>query len=178
VKTGEDMSRYTEFTRALVRKFAHALLLTALLVTGTVMLIIVSNDNNPQSQQQTQQAQNDSKPAWGDEALSHVYHGMSKMSPIALANACGLGASSCFKCHNGRRAPAVDKKLWHTQHEPVNYSCAGCHQGNPRLMIKSMAHNKMLSDPRTNLKLACSTCHSGDDMAVLSKHYMSSQGEK
>lgn len=170
------MSRYTEFTRGLVRNFAHALLLTALLVMGTVMLIIATHDNKPQAQQV--QAQNDSKPAWGDEALSHVSSGLSRISPIALANACGLGASSCFKCHNGRRAPAVDKKLWHTQHEPVNYSCAGCHQGNPRLMIKSMAHNKMLSDPRTNLKLACSTCHSGDDMTVLSKPYMSLQGEK
>lgn len=172
------MSRYTEFARVLVRKFAHALLLTALLVTGTVMLFIASHDNNPQ----TQQAQNDSKQAWGNEALSHVYKGMSKISPIPLANACGLGASSCFKCHNGRRAPAVNmdakKAPWHTEHEPVNYSCAGCHQGNPRLMIKSMAHSKMLSDPRSNLKLACSTCHSGDDMTVLSKPYMSLQGEK
>lgn len=170
------MSRYTEFTRGLVRNFAHALLLTALLVMGTVMLIIATHDNKPQAQQV--QAQNDSKQAWGDEALSHVSSGLSRISPIALANACGLGASSCFKCHNGRRAPAVDKKLWHTQHEPVNYSCAGCHQGNPRLMIKSMAHSKMLSDPRTNLKLACSTCHAGVDMAVLSKPYMSLQGEK
>ncbi len=164
------MSRYTEFTRGLVRNFAHALLLTALLVMGTVMLIIATHDNKPQAQQV--QAQNDSKQAWGDEALSHVSSGLSRISPIALANACGLGASSCFKCHNGRRAPAVNmdakKAPWHTEHEPVN----------PRLMIKSMAHSKMLSDPRTNLKLACSTCHSGVDMTVLSKPYMSLQGEK
>ncbi len=75
--------------------------------------------------------------------------GLEKISPIALANACGMGASSCFKCHNGTRAaaPKSDKATdpWHPDHKTVNDSCVGCHNGNARLMKEEMAHAKMLS---------------------------------
>lgn len=37
---------------------------------------------------------------WGAEALQVVSDQAQQLSPIAIANACGLGASSCFRCHN------------------------------------------------------------------------------
>ena len=102
---------------------------------------------------------------WGAESLAALQDGLSKVSPIALANACGMGASSCFKCHNGKRAsaPSMDdaKAPWHTHHKKVNNSCAGCHKGNPRLMKEDMAHDKMIKSPRDGAE-SCGGCHKGD----------------
>lgn len=86
--------------------------------------------------------------------------------PMTPANACGLGASSCFKCHNGKRAalPASDpaKAPWHAHHAKVNNSCAGCHKGNPRVMKEDVAHAKLLAKPRDDSGGSCSTCHTSD----------------
>lgn len=102
---------------------------------------------------------------WGSESLIVLQDGLSKVSPIALANACGMGASSCFKCHNGKRAgaPNMDeaKAPWHTQHKKVNNSCVGCHKGNPRLMKEDLAHAQMVKSPRGGAEL-CGGCHKGD----------------
>src|SRR5674476_843754 len=61
---------------------------------------------------------------WGREAIGNVREYVAAISPIANANACGMGASSCFKCHNGIRAeaPKMDAKTapWHFNHESVN----------------------------------------------------------
>ncbi len=63
---------------------------------------------------------------WGSESLVELQTGLEKISPIALANACGMGASSCFKCHNGKRAAAANmdaaKAPWHADHKKVNNS--------------------------------------------------------
>lgn len=170
------MTRYIKFGKGLMRNFARALLHITLLVTGTTLVIISSSGND------TSLTQADPQVGWGHEALSQVVDSLADISPIPLANACGLGASSCFKCHNGKRAAAASmdaqKAPWHSNHAKVDNSCAGCHQGNPRLMKQEMAHSKMLSDPRSDLQQACSTCHSGGELDALSKPYTSLQGEK
>lgn len=103
---------------------------------------------------------------WGAEATVAVAEGVARLSPIALANACGLGASSCFKCHNGKRAaaPSMDAALspWHAQHAKTNNSCIGCHKGNPRIMKKDMAHSKLIAKPRDNAEQVCASCHKGN----------------
>ncbi len=102
---------------------------------------------------------------WGGEATAVLAQHASILSPIGLANACGLGASSCFKCHNGTRAPAPSKDPvkapWHAQHAKVNNSCVGCHSGNPRMMKEDMAHKNLLSKPRGSAE-ACGSCHTSD----------------
>lgn len=119
-------------------------------------------------------------PGWGSEALALVHEGSGRISPIPLANACGMGASSCFKCHNGKRAaaPAMDSTSapWHTQHKTVNNSCVGCHQGNPRVMKEAISHKGLIGDPRSDTGKACTSCHSGADMNELNKHYMTLVG--
>ena len=104
---------------------------------------------------------------WGDEFLAGVHEHVMAGLPIRVANACGLGASSCFRCHNGKRAeaPAMDpdKDPWHVQHQSVNNSCAGCHQGNPRLMKQDIAHAGLIGDPRQQPASSCFSCHTGAD---------------
>ncbi len=167
------MSRFFIFLRGMLRHFSRALLLVTLVVSVATLLVINQHSNDASS---VQAALDD---GWGSEVLSLAYDGISS-SIIPLANACGIGASSCYKCHNGKRAGAPDmdvkKAPWHKEHAKVNNSCAGCHKGNPRLMKESMAHNRMISDPRDKLQQACSTCHAGDDLDTLSKPYLSLRG--
>lgn len=105
----------------------------------------------------------DAAPAWGEEVLAETHASFAALSPIALANACGLGASSCFKCHNGKRAPqpaqSVETSPWHAQHLTVNYSCAGCHGGNPRILKQEIAHQKLIANPLTQPDKSCASCH-------------------
>ncbi len=108
---------------------------------------------------------------WGSKAIVLLHADLLSGAGIRPANACGLGATSCYKCHNGTQAAAPDNKPWHVQHIPVNYSCNGCHQGNPRLMNKVIAHSGLLSDPLTNPAKACATCHT--DPARLGKYLAS-----
>ncbi|KAA3626540.1 MAG: hypothetical protein DWQ09_16060 [Proteobacteria bacterium] len=122
-------------------------------------------------------------PGWGAEALNDDRgdHRVT-FNIIRPANACGLGASSCFKCHNGNRAvaPGMDAESdrWHTDHRSVNNSCAGCHQGNPRLMKEALAHTNMLANPLTNLDQACASCHRNTDVNELAKAYQAKSGGK
>ena len=168
------MSRFIILLRGLFRHFGRALLAITLVISATTLLIISQERNNDSS---LQTAGHD---GWGSEALSMAYDGISS-SIIPLANACGVGSSSCYKCHNGKRAgaPNMDstKAPWHKEHAKVNKSCAGCHKGNPRLMREKMAHNRMISDPRDEIQKACSTCHKGDDLETLNKPYISLRGK-
>lgn len=109
--------------------------------------------------------------AWGQEAVSVR---AASWSPIPLANACGLGASSCFKCHNGSRAaaPKMDKEAgpWHAQHAHVNDDCVGCHAGNPRIIKQELAHAALIADPRTKPE-RCAACHKSEDTTALLQPY-------
>ncbi len=124
-----------------------------------------------------------SEQAWGDALLENINRCVIAVLPIRVANACGLGASSCFRCHNGKRAasPGADPKKnpWHKQHEVVNYSCAGCHKGNPRLMKKKIAHSRLIADPRQQPAKSCFNCHTADDSQKLVDRYLqlSKKGE-
>lgn len=110
--------------------------------------------------------------AWGKEVLHVSEEPGFSLSLIAPANACGLGASSCFKCHNGRRAAEPPADAWHSDHARVNNSCVGCHQGNPRLMREAMAHTNLLADPRSTPDVSCAGCHQNKDevTAYLTKY--------
>ena len=112
---------------------------------------------------------------WGREAIGNVQEYVAAMSPIANANACGMGASSCFKCHNGIRAeaPKMDAKTapWHFNHESVNGDCVGCHKGNERLIKKELAHTGLIKDPRMSVADTCDNCHKSGNSAELNKRY-------
>lgn len=121
-------------------------------------------------------------PAWGSEALQGARERAFEWAPFPVANACGIGASSCFKCHNGTRAvaPASDRKIapWHPDHKVVNDSCVGCHGGNARIIKKEIAHTSMVKDPRTT-PAACSHCHkSGNEPALLKSYQVAATGGK
>lgn len=107
---------------------------------------------------------------WGHEAIANVQQHMRKISPIADANACGMGASSCFKCHNGARAVAPRAEKWHTDHKSVNDSCVGCHKGNARLIKAELAHAGLVKDARTQPD-NCAVCHKGGNTAALLASY-------
>lgn len=113
---------------------------------------------------------------WGQQAIGDVREYAASFSPIASANACGLGASSCFKCHNGLRAPApiMDAKTapWHRDHESVNGDCVGCHKGKERLIKKELAHGGLIKDPRMKVAETCDTCHKSGNSAELNKRYL------
>ncbi len=111
---------------------------------------------------------------WGSEVLAAAREHAFELAPFAVANACGIGASSCFKCHNGTRAaaPKSDKTAspWHPDHKTVNDSCVGCHAGNARLIKKEIAHTQLISDPR-GAPERCAGCHKSGDSAALLKTY-------
>lgn len=113
-------------------------------------------------------------PEWGGEALAAAAERAFEWVPIPVANACGIGASSCFKCHNGSRAaaPKADKASapWHPQHKTVNNSCVGCHAGNARIIKKEIAHTALVKDPRGSPE-ACGKCHKAGNAADLLKSY-------
>ena len=110
---------------------------------------------------------------WGAESIAALPERLMPGSLIAPANACGMGASSCFQCHNGNRAEAPSDEAWHTEHAAVNNSCVGCHKGNPRLMREDMAHRNLIVDPREKPAETCANCHRGDDLDALRASYSS-----
>ena len=116
-----------------------------------------------------------SSAGWGHEAVGDLRDYAAALSPIASANACGLGASSCFKCHNGTRAaaPKMDAKTgpWHFDHKSVNGDCVVCHKGNERLIKKELAHTGLVKDPRTKVADTCQSCHKSGNTADLNKRY-------
>jgi hypothetical protein len=123
---------------------------------------------------QTVVVRGDVQAEWGGEALAAVAERAFEWAPIPVANACGIGASSCFKCHNGSRAAAPKADLasspWHPQHKTVNNSCAGCHAGNARIIKKEIAHTGLVKDPRASSE-ACGKCHQAGNAADLLKSY-------
>jgi hypothetical protein len=118
-------------------------------------------------------------PAWGSEALASAAQHAFDLAPMPVANACGIGASSCFKCHNGSRAPApkTDKASapWHPNHKTVNDSCVGCHNGNARIIKKEIAHTGLVKDPRSSAE-NCVKCHQSGNAADLLKSYQVASG--
>ena len=145
------------------RRVVGGLLTLTLVVTAWALLA-----GNPQRADLATETA--AAPGWGQEALADVRERMREVSPIGLANACGMGSSSCAKCHNGTRAGAAKPEKWHTDHKTVNDSCVGCHRGNPRLMKADLAHAKMVVDSRTAPE-TCTTCHKSDDMTKLMAAY-------
>lgn len=113
--------------------------------------------------------------SWSSEVLAEIHEGIITASPVDMVNACGLGASSCFKCHNGKRAEAPGPQKWHTEHAKVNGSCVGCHSGNQRLMVKNMAHRKLIVDPRLKSEETCMSCHKDVEPAALVDKYMNAE---
>lgn len=123
---------------------------------------------------ETLATRDDGQHGWGGEALAAAAERAFEWVPIPVANACGIGASSCFKCHNGSRAaaPKADKASapWHPQHKTVNDSCVGCHGGNARIIKKEIAHTGLVKDPRASPE-ACGKCHKAGSAADLLKSY-------
>lgn len=108
---------------------------------------------------------------WGASAIRKIHYSFAACSPIAAANACGMGASSCFKCHASGRGPAISKSPWHSDHEQVNNDCVGCHQGSPWILKKSLAHAGMIANPLTVPEKSCATCHQGANISKLVASY-------
>lgn len=96
---------------------------------------------------------------WGGEVFDAIHDSVLAQGFIRPANACGLGASSCFRCHNGRRAAEPPADPWHVEHARVNNSCAGCHYGNPRLMREEMSHQGLIAKPLSSPDESCASCH-------------------
>jgi len=146
---------------SMLGKWLRAGMMFSLLATGIAFFATDATINT--------ESASSGETAWGAESLMDIQEGLSKISPIALANACGMGASSCFKCHNGKRATAPNmdpaKAPWHVQHKKVNNSCVGCHKGNPRLMKEDLAHAGMLKAPRSGAE-SCGSCHKSDQAKV------------
>ena len=151
-----------------LRRLTALVIITVLVGTAWSYLTDASYQEAKYDQAMTDMASPEkAAPAWGEEMLAGIQHHMLAGLPIRVANACGLGASSCFRCHNGKRAAAPRndpaKDPWHVQHEKVNYSCAGCHKGNPRLMKEELSHKGMVADPRTQPETSCFNCHKSAD---------------
>lgn len=153
---------------ALLRQTPRHLAAVALLTLCALAWSLLADSSRSSPELQTA--------GWGAESL---VESDGAWSPIAAANACGMGASSCFKCHNGKRAaaPKMDRKdgAWHADHKTVNHSCVGCHNGNARIIKKELAHADLLKDPRTKAD-ACAACHKSQDTNALLKAYQQPQG--
>ena len=162
--TGKDqrMHRLRTIGRTLWRTAAG---LTLVFAFATAWTFVAGDEPGAAPQASATQSE-----AWGHEALTNVGQRMRSISLIAEANACGMGASSCFKCHNGTRAAAPKQEKWHTDHRTVNDSCVGCHKGNARLIKADLAHANMVKDARTAPE-TCAKCHQGNDAAELLKSY-------
>jgi len=171
MNSNKDGRRFaTHMLRRLTATAALTALLTLLAVAGALFLA-GPHPTVPETGTLTAATAPAGAGAWGQEAVSARG---SAWSPIPVANACGLGASSCFKCHNGSRAaaPRMDKQNgeWHAQHQHVNDDCVGCHAGNPRIIKKELAHANLVADPRTQ-PARCAACHKSEDITALMKPY-------
>ncbi len=151
-----------------------ALSLAVLGFGGLVWSLVLTLPVGVDQQQEPNLSESDA--GWGSTAITVLQDNLSQLSPIRLANACGLGASSCFKCHNGKRAGEPTSQPWHQDHARVNNSCVGCHGGNPRLMKEAIAHGGMVGDSLSQPEKFCSTCHSGDEGQTFVSRYLESKG--
>lgn len=150
------------------------------LIAATMLTVLFSGSTAAwlslvSEQQSYMSAASGEDSGWGHEAVVDLREYAAALSPIASANACGMGASSCFKCHNGARAeaPKMDAKVdpWHVNHKSVNGSCAGCHKGQQRLIKKELAHEGLIKDPRMKVAETCDACHKTGNSAELNKRY-------
>ncbi len=160
---------------ALLRRVQLVVVLGAVCALGGVAYMVkMSHDGLSVATRSEQMSANlnSSEHSWGDALLTNIDRYVVAVLPIRVANACGLGASSCFKCHNGKRAISPGAKPWHKQHEIVNFSCAGCHRGNPRLMMKTLAHSRMVVDPRQTPGKSCFNCHTTGGAQKLVDRYL------
>lgn len=114
---------------------------------------------------------------WGSEAIGDLADTTPSFPFIGVANACGLGTSSCARCHDGRRALAPSggdaAGPWHRDHARVPYSCVGCHKGNPRVMRQDVAHQKLIANPLKAPDENCKACHTGAELPALAERYLS-----
>jgi hypothetical protein len=163
-------SMWVGFVRQ-VRRLAVLAVITVLVGAAWSYLTDTSYQETKSVSATTDVVSPDRASAWGDEMLAGIQHHVIAGLPIRVANACGLGASSCFRCHNGKRAAAPGHDPWHVQHKTVNYSCAGCHKGNPRLMKEELSHKGMVADPRTQPETSCFNCHKSADAQSLVDTY-------
>lgn len=156
------------------RKLIRGGIVMSLLGVSAAMLMDLSSSS-------VDQAVAKANSGWGAEATAAVASGLVQLSPISLANACGMGASSCFRCHNGKRAAAPNmdaaKSPWHKQHAKTNNSCVGCHKGNARIMKEDLAHAKMIAKPHDNSAGDCASCHTSD-LAKVQGAYKAQAGAK
>jgi hypothetical protein len=168
--------------RGYVAVCAYVLIFAALAVSWSLM-VDGSLSSQPGTWKDTAAATNSGRSeneswaaysGWGSEALNIIHQQSKQWSLIPLANACGKGASSCFKCHDGRRAqaPTTGKDIgaWHLHHQKVNNSCAGCHNGNARIIKQEIAHIGLIADPRKNSEV-CASCHKPGDVPTVLKPY-------
>ncbi|MEJ2691827.1 MAG: hypothetical protein P8166_01940 [Candidatus Thiodiazotropha sp.] len=161
----------------LVRGFRRATLIAGAIGVGGLALSLLVTPR-PETRETLLQQTPAPAEGWGSSAIASLEGGLRQLSPIPLANACGLGASSCFKCHNGKRAGAPTSQPWHQDHDRVNFSCAGCHGGNPRLMKEGIAHRGLVADSTSQPDKFCFKCHTGDDGSGLLNQYVASKGGK
>ncbi|MFO8005381.1 hypothetical protein [Thioalkalivibrio sp.] len=135
-----------------------AAILSIMAVFGGSILIVEALTGDPRSSVISGEQRD-----WGAEVLDAIHDNVIAQGLVRPANACGLGASSCFRCHNGRRAaePPTDPTTapWHSDHARVNNSCTGCHDGNPRLMREQMAHKDLIAKPLNAPDESCASCH-------------------
>jgi hypothetical protein len=169
------------FHRLFVRYAVAMLSVSLAIVVATIWAVVDPGPDQRDGDRVTQHtakqitsATSYATPSWGTEVLNAVSRGVAKLSPIQLANACGAGASSCFKCHDGRRAsaPKYDEQTgpWHLHHKTVDHSCVGCHKGNERIIKKEIAHVSLISDSRTKSEV-CTSCHKPEEVAKLLPRY-------
>ncbi len=160
------------FKRASHSILFYATCITILTVVAVVWSLLSATPPMPRSALHTHRMPAVHKNGWGASAISNIHESFATCSPIAAANACGMGASSCFKCHSSGRGPAVSDSPWHTDHEPVNNDCVGCHGGSPWILRKSLAHAGLIADPLKVPQKACASCHQNGDVSKLVAGYM------
>lgn len=152
----------------MVRKVSKTLILCGVLVAA-----LLGWEWGAMQGEQIRSAKLEQAPVrWGEEALASRPTDLWPTSIIPPANACGLGASSCFQCHNGFRASTPSSEAWHSQHEAVDNSCTGCHKGNPRILREDLAHRNMVADPRKQPADTCGSCHEAKDLDALVGKYL------
>ena len=150
----------------------YATCITLLTVVAVAWSLLAATPSAPSAMHAYSSAPAAHKGGWGESAISSFHGSFSACSPIAAANACGMGASSCFKCHSSCRGPAIDNSVWHTDHAQVNNDCVGCHKGSPWILRKSLAHAGLIADPRMTPEKSCATCHQGRNLKDLVANYM------
>jgi len=154
------------------------------MVVGVAALgVVATGVGIYESSQDTKTADREAtESGWGAESLAESSQRSGTLSLMGVANACGLGASSCFKCHNGKRADAPDMDPgtapWHTDHADVNHSCNGCHDGNPRIIRKAMSHRNLIANPNETPDKSCASCHDDEADEYLQRYLSAASGEK